>query len=186
MALSYGGPFEIGRGWMTSIALAVVADAFIGPNSHGRQRQYASKRVVPSGEIYVQSAHISQLTSGEGRYLPPWTEFPWDDFERWRHDRPAAEVPSDADDQAEDEEEHAPVNTVTPVEEITNVNAAAAAAGAEEAAAAAAPAARTAGLDRGGRLSRHPVQAYYRAMGGTWHAAAKRKQCGETKGAVAT
>jgi hypothetical protein len=78
LALSYGGPVEIGDGWMISCALATVADDFLGPNFHQRAGSYASKRVVLSGGIYAQASHIAQLSWGEGRYLPLWSEFPWD------------------------------------------------------------------------------------------------------------
>jgi hypothetical protein len=84
-AMTYGGPVEIGNGWMINSAVATLANSFLGPNAPGgRDKSYASEKVVLSGEVYVQASHIVSLSWGEGRYLPIWDGFPWEELWNWR------------------------------------------------------------------------------------------------------
>ena len=85
-AASYGGPVEIGDGWMVTCAVATSASAFRGPNhAGGRVKSYAPNEAVLSGDVFVEVLHITSLGRGDGRYLPEWTAFPWEEFNQWRH-----------------------------------------------------------------------------------------------------
>jgi hypothetical protein len=85
-AKTYGGPVEIGGGWMVTCAVAISASSYLGPNqAGGREKSYGSKEAVLSGEVFIEASHITSLGCGEGRYLPEWTAFPWEEFKQWRH-----------------------------------------------------------------------------------------------------
>jgi hypothetical protein len=112
LALSCGGPVEIGEGWMVSCAVATEASEYLGPNQHQRTNQYGSKRVIPTGAIYVQSLHIAQLVSGEGRFLPVWKEFPWTDFRQWQRTKTLMEQAVQETKQQNDSEDDDPERAV--------------------------------------------------------------------------
>ena len=71
---------------MATCAVATSASFYLGSNqTGGREKGYGSTAVVLSGEVFVEASHIASLGWGDGRYLPEWTAFPWEEFSQWRH-----------------------------------------------------------------------------------------------------
>jgi hypothetical protein len=94
-AKTYGGPVEIGDGWMVTCAVATTsAGKYLGPNqAGGRVKSYGSKEVVLSGDVFIEVSHVTSLGEGDGRYLPEWHAFPWEEFKQWRHAHTQALAP---------------------------------------------------------------------------------------------